>query len=399
MPEPTPPEPTPPTPTPPAKPAWWQGLIPTNWRELVGWLSVMLLSTALNRWVLPPGVQLPIPDPPVPHFTPPPDGWHPPTEDQRQDTFRALRVPRFRLTEAGQEVVGDADSPVWRLAAKGRAGVIPTRDQGQIGSCVSFGFSTAVEYTMGSQVALSKQRQDLPDSCQEALYGGSRVEANGGRVPFSGDGSTGAWAAKWLETIGGVLPRGTYGTLDLTRYDVARCRQWGDRGVPNELEAECKKHPAHCALVSTTAELKTALAQGYAVAVCSNVGFESNTNGEGKPTRDADGFLRASGQWGHCMAVIGYRADKNGFLIMNSWGPNWVAGPKGFGDEPDGAFWAREADVQRILSEQDSYAVANADGFKRRQIAPIDWLIQNHRRPVPAIALQRGIGHAFLLAP
>lgn len=402
-----------PDPTPaPARP-WWKGLVPTNWRELVGWLAVMLVSTALNRWVLPPDRKLPIPDPPSPIFVPPPDGWKPveeqvvhagriyhtgrrePTEDQRADTFRALRFPRFRLTEAGREPVRDADAPVWRLAFKGRGQPIPVRDQGQLGSCVSFGFSAALEYTMGAQVALTKQRQNLPDSCQEAIYGGSRVEANGGRVPFSGDGSTGAWAAKWLEQTGGMLARGKYGSVDLGAYDVNRCRQWGDRGVPDELEAECKKHPAHCALVSTTDELKTALGQGYAVAVCSGVGYAD------QPSRDANGFLRARGSWGHCMAIIGYRADRAGFLILNSWGSDWVSGPKGFGDEPDGSFWAATADVQRMLSERDSYAVANADGFRKRQINPADWIILGAPHDAGrGLVLRRSLlGGSYALAP
>lgn len=378
-----------PSPTPPAplKP-WWQGLVPSNWRELVGWFAVMLVSTVLNRYVLPPGQQLPIPDPPAPVFVPPPDGWHPPREEERQATFAVLKTPRFRLTEAGREPVGDGDALLYRLAFKARGGPIPTRDQQNIGSCVSFGFSAAVEYTMAAQVAIGKQRQELPDSCQEAIYGGSRVEVNGGRVPFSGDGSTGAWGAKWLETVGGVLPRKVYGNVDLTRYDVNRCRQWGDRGVPDDLEPECRKHKANCALVATTQEAKSALSQGYAIAVCSGVGYANQAN------RDADGFLRASGSWGHCMAIIGYRADKGGFLILNSWGPNWVGGPKGFGDEPDGSFWAKEADVARMLREQDSYAVANADGFLKRKILPDDWLIR-------APDHDRRFDHAFafILAP
>ena len=397
MPEPTP-TPIPPTPTPPARP-WWQGLIPTNWRELVGWLAVMLVSTSLNRWVLPPDKQLPVPDAPIPIFVPPPDGWHPPTEADTREAFEKLRTPRWRNTEAGRDgPVGDADAPVWRLAFKARGKTIPTRDQSQIGSCVSFGYAAAGEYTMGVQAALAKVRQDLPDMCQEAIYGGSRVEVNGGRVPFNGDGSTGAWGAKWLESTGGYLARGVYGSFDLTAYDVPRCRAWGNSGVPNELEPECKKHQARCTLVGSTADAKAALANGYAIAVCSGVGFDSNKNQEGKPTRDSEGFLKAQGSWGHCMAIIGYRADRPGFLILNSWGPGWVTGPKGkFDDIPDGSFWAAETDVRRMLSEQDSYAVANADGFKKRKLEPSDWIIQN-TRPAPRISLLRGFDHAFALA-
>ena len=386
------PEPTPPPPAFLSK-EWLKGFARANAAQLILWLAGWAIYYVLT-WA---GANPPKPPPPDIIWHPPDDpGWRPPTDDERESTFTALKVPRFRNTEAGRAVQGDGDAPVWRLAFKGRARPIPTRDQGSVGSCVSFGFSSAVEYTMAAQVALSKQRQDLPDSCQEALYAGSRVEANGGRVPFSGDGSTGAWAAKWLESIGGVLPRGVYGSHDLTAYDVNRCRQWGSRGVPDELEAECRKHKTDCALVASLTELDSALAQGYAVAICSNVGFQSNAGADGRPTRDADGFLRAQGSWSHCMVIIGRRTDKPGYLILNSWGSNWVTGPKGqFEDIPDGSFWARPADVTRILSQQDSWAVANSEGFRKRQINPVDWLIRNNRNA----PLFGGWANVFALAP
>jgi hypothetical protein len=380
-----------PIPTPDPKPdpkpdiftrAWWKQFVRLNAPQFLAWLLATLLVLLLN-WAN--GTRNPIPDPPVPIFEQPPDGWVPPTPEERQATLAALRVARFADTDAAQAADSDADAPVWRLATKGRGRPIPVRDQGKLGSCVSFGFSAAVEYTMASQVAIGKQRQDLPDSCQETIYAGSRVDVNGGRCPIrpdrtgNRDGSTGAWAAKWIEQVGGVLPRGKYGNVDLTAYDVNRCRQWGDSGCPKELLADCKKHQAHTTLIGSTAELKKALQQGYAVGICSNVGYGNLTRGP--LHRDADGFLRASGQWGHCMAVIGYRSDKRGFLILNSWGPNWVDGPKGLGDEPDGSFWARDADVQRMLDQQDTYAVANADGFRRRKIQADDWIVQSKPKP------------------
>jgi hypothetical protein len=357
-------DPTPPTPPTPGRWAWLAKFVPSNWQAIVAYLAVALITTLANQFFRQGQTPIPVPEPPIPVWTPPPPGWVPPTDDDRRETFRALRVPRFDRTEAGQTVVGDADAPLWRLAAKGRGKGIPVRDQGQLGSCVSFGFSAALEYTMAAQVALSKQRQDLPDSCQEAIYGGSRVNVNGGRVPFSGDGSTGSWAAKWLETTGGMLARGTYGSLNLSTYDINRCRAWGDRGVPAELAAEYKKHAARCTQVQTADEAKTALAQGYAIGICSDVGFQSMT-------RDAQGFIRASGSWGHCMAVIGYRADRPGFLILNSWGADWVKGPKGtYADIPDGSFWADATTVERMLRQQDSFAVANADGFRAESFGP-----------------------------
>ena len=125
------------------------------------------------------------------------------------------------------------------------------------------------------------------------------------------------------------------------------------------------------ALVKTTDEAKKALGQGYALFICSDVGFGSR----GPYTRDSDGFLRASGQWMHCMAVIGYRADKKGYLILNSWGDRWVGGPAGkYSDIPNGSFWCDEPTMARILSQGDSYAVSGVKGFPRRKIQIDDWI-------------------------
>jgi hypothetical protein len=398
-----------PTPTPaPAPPAfsrdWWlvqlQLLLPTNWRQLVQWVILLLCIKAVSYLT---ARDIPTPEPPLPVWTPPPDGWVPPTEDDRRATFEALRVPRWRNTEAGQQAVAEADYLVYRLAAKGRGRPIPDKDQSQIGTCVSMGFTTAEEVTMAAQVAIGKQFQNLPDLATEAVYGGSRVNANGGRLPpdmRGQDGSVGAWAAKWMETVGGALPRGKYPTIDLSAYSVDLSRRWGNVGVPADLVALCRKHPAHCTLVQTAAECKAALAQGYAVAVCSNVGFDSHRDANGRPTRDAEGFLAPAGSWGHCMAIVGYRSDRAGFLVWNSWGSKWVAGPKGkFDDIPDGSFWVDATVVERMLRQKDSYALANADGFKARVIKPDDWIVAAPRKRPVTLFARGGLANGFALAP
>jgi hypothetical protein len=250
------------------------------------------------------------------------------------------------------------------------------------------GFSTAPEVTMAAQAAIGKVRQELPDLASEIVYAGSRVNANGGLpADLRGhDGSTGAWAAKWCESVGGVLPRGKYGSLDLSAYSVSTSKSMGDAGVSADLVPLCKTHSAKCALVQSANEAKTALSQGYAIAVCSDVGFASMT-------RDQQGFIKASGSWPHCMAIIGYRSDRPGFLIWNSWGSNWAKGPKGtFADIPDGSFWADSATVDKMLAQGDSYAVANVEGFKKRKVNPDDWVV-SRQRPRPMFEL------LFALAP
>lgn len=381
--------------------AWALLFFAWNWKKYASYL--VLLATTYLTWGIGacnnpnPEPPPPLPAPPEPDIPPLPDfsdlGWKPIAQADRDRIIQSLPFPAFSETEAGKADIEDifentSDALVFRLANRGRSmtGQKPyaSRNQGRVGSCVSFGAVAACEYAMAATGALRRggPNQELPDLVQEVVYGGSRVEVNGGRSPVNGDGSTGAWAAKWLST-GGVLARGKYGNHDLTSYSESRCKQWGDAGVPDELEPEAKKQTVvSVALVKTTDEAKKALGQGYAMFICSDVGFGQR----GPYARDADGFLKASGQWMHCMAVIGYRSDKKGYLILNSWGPKWVGGPAGkYSDIPDGSFWCDEQTMARILAQGDSYVVSGVKGFPKRKLQIDDWYADS--RDIPAESL------------
>ena len=213
----------------------------------------------------------------------------------------------------------------------------------------------------------------------EAIYGGSRVEARG--VTFGGwsDGSYGAAAAKWLMGWG-VLFRQPYDTADLSVYSASRAKQWGaygcgGKGDDGRLDAIAKQHPIrHVALVTNFDEAAAAIRSGYPVAVCSMQGFTSR--------RDADGFCRASGSWAHCMCFIAVRYDRPGLLCLNSWGPNWVSGPKWPDDQPDGSFWVEAAVATRMLRGRDSFAVSGYQGFPYRKLDHGSWVMVH---PQPSV--------------
>lgn len=362
----------------------WKKFIPTNWQSIVSTLAVALITALATKLGLNPPPAHPVPMPIFPEdwvqiesedgkyikgFA---TGWMPPRGEDKK--IALMTVPEFSDTEAGQAlgIVGDADGNafLWKLAIKVRGSHIPTRNQSSVGSCVSFGFSCAGEYALAAQVAEKRgPPQDAKiDICQEAVYGFSRVEQNGGFCPIVGDGSMGSWAAPAIMKYG-FLKRGVYGSQDLTKYDTTRCRLWGRKGVPDELEPEAKKNPVGGAsLVKTAAEAKKALLQGYPVAVCSDVGFA------GQSSRDADGFLKARGSWGHCQCLIGYRKDKDAFYCMNSWGEDWVSGPLGIGEPPPGGYWIISSTVDKMLGQGDSYAISDVKGFPRRKLNVDDWV-------------------------
>jgi hypothetical protein len=290
--------------------------------------------------------------------------------DDVQAHLLAHRVPSFGNTPAGQAALaGDADVYLWDAAKKVTGSVLPARDQGSVGSCVSFGTASSVEHLLCVQIALNGHRAEYKDLAQEVIYGGSRVEVGGGKI--RGDGSIGAWGVEWVKRWG-VVPRGVHGRHDLTRYDESRCRSWGRSGVPDDLEPVARQSPVKgYALVTTFAEADKAVRQGYPVVVCSGQGF--------KMRRDSDGFCAPSGTWYHCMAFIGARGgNRPGLFCLNSWGPDAHTGPRFPADAPEAGFWVDSRTVDRMLgSWKDSFALSDAVGFPSRKLP--DWFLANPR--------------------
>lgn len=269
--------------------------------------------------------------------------------------------------------MGADDGPVffWDAEQKVLGKVLPSWDQGQVGSCVSFGYGRGCQDLMLLEIAAG-QPEKWPGSevATEPIYGGSRVEVGGGRI--NGDGSIGAWAAEWVRKWG-VLLRQRYDaggqTFDLSRYDEARCRQYGDRGCPDPLEPVARLHPVtDVAQVRTADELWAALGARKPVPVCSMQGFTTTLNG---------GFCEPSGQWAHCMAFRGrfvHPTRGKSVIVQNSWG-GYLRGSREFqyvaadgatkaGTLPEGCFCTTLAVAGRMCAAGDTFALAGLTGWE-----------------------------------
>lgn len=239
-------------------------------------------------------------------------------------------------------------------------------NQGQVGSCVGFGTTSACETTLINSIYRDNgTAEDFHHLCQEVTYGGSRFEVNGNRLPFRGDGSQGVWACSFV-TKWGVINRGIHGKYDLTRYTESNARLFGSRGVPDDLEPKVKEHPVEAfALVRDWDTAVKLMAQGYGISICSNYGFGS---------KNSSGVASRRGVWNHCMELWGYdltkAVDKEEIgLLRNSWSPQAHPGAAGPGDPPKGTFWARASDLNGMLRQGDSYAFARV---KFDRVKPID---------------------------
>lgn len=240
-------------------------------------------------------------------------------------------------------------------------GKFPNRRQ-TVGDCVSQGAAYAVDAVKSVDIVINKEFEEwVAETATEDIYAGSRVQIGGGRI--RGDGSIGAWAARYVSEYG-ALPRGKYGNVDLTTYSGSKARSWGRRGagVPSSLIPLAKQHPIlTVSQVKTYEEVRDLVANGYAVTIASNQGFSSK--------RDKDGFARPQGSWAHQMSILGVDDEykRPGVLVQNSWG-TWNGGPKRH-NQPDGSFWVDADEIQRrVLSRGDSWAFSGYEGFKPKKL-------------------------------
>lgn len=293
-------------------------------------------------------------------------GW---ADDQNEVAAVARTLPHATAsaTPAGQVAEDDLPKEVYQWHAyRALFGKNPpVKNQGQVGSCVSFGTDDGIESGLAVDIRTAGGGEDqFYHLVEEVTYGGSRVEIGGGRI--RGDGSVGAWAADFIRKYGG-LPRGIYenGKYDLTAYSQDRCRDYGYRGVPDDLEDDARLFPVESIVqVRSWAEFKKLIAQGYGIAICSDQGFSMQ--------RNANGVAQPSGSWAHCMHGNGYIVVSAGNEeyghIGNSWGPNAHSGPVGWGEPNTGGFWANWKVIDRMLRQGDSWAFSKAKGFPQRKI-------------------------------
>jgi len=287
-------------------------------------------------------------------------GWiNDPKEVER--ILATLPTPLFADAAPHLKHTGDDKTVLLYEAARKVMGQDPDPGPQKIGDCVSWGYACGVDLIACIEVLKGEAEEYSWDrrAATEAIYALSRVEYGNLDGSYQ-DGSVGAWAAAAV-TKGGTLSRTKLGA-----YDPQRAKQWGAKGLPDELEPEAKQHTVTtAALVKTFEEARDAIANGYPVPVCSGQGFTM--------TRDAQGFCTPRGSWAHCMCFIGAIAgSRPGLLCKQSWGKNTPSGPLGDIDIPDCCFWVEAATCTRMLREGDSFALSQFNGYPTQSIP---WLI------------------------
>lgn len=223
------------------------------------------------------------------------------------------------------------------------------------GDCVSHSTRNACDVTRAVEIHIKHERESwVARGATEAIYG---VRGH------SGQGMSCSRAAQFVSKTGGVLVRKKYDDVDLSKYNGSIGARWGRGGIPRGLQEEAAKHQIQTvSLIETVEEARDALANGYALSVCSGYGFSNR--------RDSRGFARKSGSWSHAMAWTA--CDDTGkepaFLVQNSWGKWNDGGHPEWGPIPDGSFLIDADTAQGMLNQNGAYAFSGFDGFPPQKL-------------------------------
>jgi len=220
-----------------------------------------------------------------------------------------------------------------------------------LGDCVSHGTRNACDISRAVEIDIKKEREGwIARGATEAIYG-----ARG----HGGEGMSCSRAATFVSQTGGILVRKNYpGVADFSKYNGSLGGKWGSRGLPDNVIDLANNHQIKTvSLIRTVEEARDALANGYGLSVCSNVGFSNK--------RDKKGIAKRSGSWAHAMAWIA--CDDTGneplFLVQNSWGKWNDGGHPDWGPIPDGSFLITADVAANMLSQNVSYVFSEFDGF------------------------------------
>lgn len=345
----------------PRKTPWYK----SAYFALKGVLTLLVLSlTAIVLWPQ-AKQQLPFPEPPQ-HLM----GWAGPDAAKAAWAEIGAKFPRFAIKGDAKSSEG-AKVSLWKHTIAVTGNHLPTIRQ-EIGDCVSQGTKNAVEYLLCAQIAKG-EAQEFHPVFAPYHYAYGRMVIGRGQIRGP-DGSVGSWSADGIRE-GGVLPQSFGGGMP--EYSGRVSAQWAVRRPEAKYVAEGKLHlVTTTAMVTTYVEGRDSLANGYPINVCSDVGFAMQPRVEG-----GKHWGVPTGNWNHSMTFVGVddtvvapkwagnRSGRKGaFYILNSWGPD--AHGKPAGDEPPGGFWVARDVVERMLSQEDSFAYSGLNGFVA---APPEW--------------------------
>lgn len=229
--------------------------------------------------------------------------------------------------------------------------------------CVAVASAAALDILTILQIAQGRNERWITKSAADPIYAGGRNNIVHGKVKH---GMQGIWAVKYLKKYGNLLMQ-KYGEHDFTEYSEDTSSYWEDRKLPESLLQDAKLHPLlDYAAVRTWSEIRDAVAAGYPILYCSDMGADDSR-------RDSQGFMTPKGEWYHAWCIIGVDdTDRPGACLLNSHGRNWGSGPKTH-NQPDGSVWIDKKVIIKSILGGEAYAFSSYKGFPMPKREYILW--------------------------
>ena len=268
-----------------------------------------------------------------------------------EEVLASLPQPSFAMAGAHLYGTGRGKLSTPFRSVYALSPVKPYLERQETGDCVSHSTRNAADVSRAVQIHVQNMMESFVTiGATEGIYG-SRGHG--------GQGMSCAGAARWVNSIGGILLRQNYpGVQDFSTYKGNLGAGWGSRGVPKNVTEAASKNPVRTITeVSTVEQARDALANGYGVSVCSSQGFSSK--------RDDKGFAAPQGSWNHAMAwtACDDTGSEPAFLVQNSWGKFNDGGHPEWGPIPDGSFLIKADVAARMLRGGGSFALSAVTGF------------------------------------
>jgi len=225
-----------------------------------------------------------------------------------------------------------------------------------INNCVSHSIRNVCDVSRAVEIDVKKQKESwVARGATEIIY----LQRG-----HSGAGMSCARGVDFVTRTGGVLVRKNYsGVVDLSKYNSRIGSNRDGRGASEKILKLAQKHQMKTAsLIKNVDEAIDAIANGYAVSICSSYGFSNK--------RDKNGFCKRQGTWMHALSLIGIDDYSNhkGAVIANSWGAWCSGGDPEWGKLPIGCFMITYENLAGMIGQNGSYAISNFDGFPLQKL-------------------------------
>lgn len=191
------------------------------------------------------------------------------------------------------------------------------------GVCVGCGTATAIEMSWLFALAHRGQFGRAVRVDAASIYAGSRTQRDLGNNRLGrGDGSVGAWAAKWVHDHG-AIEQTEVGGVDLRGLNESAAVNWGapGKGVPEAVLSLGDGIRINCFFADTAQKIFDCAYAGFGMAWCDDFTFGP---------KNGQGISRMNQRASHCTALFGGAISEGGSELVGgqqSWGVHHPQGP------------------------------------------------------------------------